>query len=94
MHFPLKKLVAATLFATSLAAVAAPALANITAEQKGREPEGGLALWVRFEDEPDVERMVKTALDHGLVVRSGRQFSPTGQPENALRSGFAALNLR
>lgn len=57
-----------------------------------REPEGGLALWVRFEDEIDVERMVKTALDHGLVVRSGRQFSPTGQPENALRLGFASLN--
>lgn len=57
-----------------------------------REPEGGLALWVRFEDEIDVDRMVKTALGHGLVVRSGRQFSPTGQPENALRLGFASLN--
>lgn len=33
MHFPLKKLVTATLFAASLAAVTTPALANITAEQ-------------------------------------------------------------
>ncbi|RZI17850.1 dipeptidase [Pseudomonas orientalis] len=33
MHFPLKKLVTATLFATSLAAITTPALANITAEQ-------------------------------------------------------------
>ncbi|UOB25749.1 dipeptidase [Pseudomonas orientalis] len=33
MHFPLKKLVAATLFAASLTAVTTPALANITAEQ-------------------------------------------------------------
>ncbi|MGU3308022.1 dipeptidase [Pseudomonas sp. M5A4_2d] len=33
MHFPLKKLVAATLFAASLSAVATPAFANITAEQ-------------------------------------------------------------
>ncbi|AZE88493.1 dipeptidase [Pseudomonas orientalis] len=33
MHFPLKKLAAATLFAASLAAVTTPALANITAEQ-------------------------------------------------------------
>ncbi|MBD8150441.1 PLP-dependent aminotransferase family protein [Pseudomonas fluorescens] len=57
-----------------------------------REPEGGLALWVRFEAEIDVDRMVKTALGHGLVVRSGRQFSPTSQPENALRLGFASLN--
>ncbi|CRM14170.1 MULTISPECIES: dipeptidase [Pseudomonas] len=33
MHFPLKKLVTATLFAASLTAVTTPALANITAEQ-------------------------------------------------------------
>jgi predicted dipeptidase len=33
MHFPLKKLVTATLFAAGLAAVTTPALANITAEQ-------------------------------------------------------------
>ena len=33
MHFPLKKLVAATLFAASLAAVTTPAFANISAEQ-------------------------------------------------------------
>ncbi|WP_352311429.1 hypothetical protein, partial [Psychrobacter sp. W2-37-MNA-CIBAN-0211] len=33
MHFPLKKLVAATLFAASLSAVATPASANITADQ-------------------------------------------------------------
>ena len=57
-----------------------------------REPEGGLALWVRFDDEIDVDRMVGTALEHGLVVRSGRQFSPMNQAENALRLGFASLN--
>ena len=33
MHFPLKKLVAATLFAASLSAIATPASANITADQ-------------------------------------------------------------
>ena len=59
---------------------------------KVREPEVGLALWVRFDDEINVEQMVGAALDHGLVVRSGRQFSPLDQPENALRLGFAALN--
>lgn len=57
-----------------------------------REPEGGLALWVRFEDDIDVDQLVNAALDHGLVVRSGRQFSPLDQPENALRLGFASLN--
>lgn len=57
-----------------------------------REPEGGLALWVRFDDQINVDQMVTTAVDHGLVVRSGRQFSPLDQPENALRLGFASLN--
>ncbi|MCK3828570.1 MULTISPECIES: PLP-dependent aminotransferase family protein [unclassified Pseudomonas] len=57
-----------------------------------REPEGGLALWVRFEDSLDVDRLVHTALEHGLVVRSGRQFSPSDQAENALRLGFASLD--
>ncbi|MBC3924464.1 MULTISPECIES: PLP-dependent aminotransferase family protein [Pseudomonas] len=57
-----------------------------------REPEGGLALWVRFEDQINVDQTVASAVDHGLVVRSGRQFSPLDQPENALRLGFASLN--
>ena len=59
---------------------------------KVREPEGGLALWVRFDDEINVDSMVSAAVGHGLVVRSGRQFSPMDQPENALRLGFASLN--
>ena len=57
-----------------------------------QEPEGGLALWVRFQEQTDVDLLVRTALDHGLVVRSGRQFSPNDQPENALRLGFASLD--
>ncbi|WP_338523825.1 PLP-dependent aminotransferase family protein [Pseudomonas batumici] len=57
-----------------------------------QEPEGGLALWVRFADEIDVDRLVEKALEYDLVVRNGRQFSPMDQPENALRLGFASLD--
>ncbi|MFL1552528.1 PLP-dependent aminotransferase family protein [Pseudomonas sp. D47] len=57
-----------------------------------REPEGGLALWVRFQDETDVDHLVETALAHGVVVRSARQFSPMNLSENALRLGFASLD--
>jgi GntR family transcriptional regulator / MocR family aminotransferase len=57
-----------------------------------REPEGGLALWVRFQDETNVDQLVATALAHGVVVRSARQFSPMNLPENALRLGFASLD--
>ncbi|MGE8322401.1 MAG: PLP-dependent aminotransferase family protein, partial [Pseudomonas sp.] len=57
-----------------------------------REPEGGLALWVKFDDAIDVDQLVCKALELHLVVRSGRQFSPFGHAENALRLGFASLD--
>lgn len=57
-----------------------------------REPEGGLALWVRFQDETDVDQLLATARGQGVVVRSARQFSPLNVPENALRLGFASLD--
>lgn len=57
-----------------------------------QEPEGGLALWVRFEDEINVDQLVEKAWGHHLIVRKGRLFSPEDEPENALRMGFAALN--
>lgn len=57
-----------------------------------QEPEGGLALWVRFADEINVGQLVEKALEFDLVVRNSRQFSPMDQPENALRLGFASLD--
>lgn len=57
-----------------------------------QEPEGGLALWVRFVDSIDVNQLVEKALELDLVIRNARQFSPDGHPENALRLGFASLN--
>ena len=57
-----------------------------------QEPEGGLALWVRFADSIDVNQLVEKALELDLVIRNARQFSPDGHPENALRLGFASLN--
>ncbi|WP_419736039.1 PLP-dependent aminotransferase family protein [Pseudomonas sp. COR18] len=57
-----------------------------------RQPQGGLALWVDFEAGTDVDRLVAQALEHKLVVRSGRQFSPLDLPENGLRLGFASLD--
>jgi len=57
-----------------------------------QEPEGGLALCVRFADEINVGQLVEKALEFDLVVRNSRQFSPTDQPENALRLGFASLD--
>jgi GntR family transcriptional regulator/MocR family aminotransferase len=57
-----------------------------------QEPEGGLALWVRFADSIDVDQLTEKALELDLVVRGGRLFSPFDHPENAMRLGFASLN--
>jgi GntR family transcriptional regulator/MocR family aminotransferase len=56
-----------------------------------RNPEGGLALWVTFREDIDVDAMVRHAADVQLFVRSGRQFSPLDQPVNGLRLGFASM---
>ncbi|MNN86564.1 hypothetical protein D3C76_1811710 [compost metagenome] len=39
-----------------------------------------------------MDQLVGKALELDLVVRSGRQFSPFGHAENALRLGFASLD--
>jgi len=57
-----------------------------------QQPEGGLALWVRFHDSINVDDLVAQALERGPGVRSGRQFSPFGHAENALRLGVASLD--
>ena len=57
-----------------------------------QEPEGELALWVKFADSIDVDQLAAKALELDLVVRGGRLFSPDGHPENALRLGFASLD--
>jgi GntR family transcriptional regulator/MocR family aminotransferase len=56
-----------------------------------RNPEGGLALWVTFREDIDVDAMVRHAADVQLFVRSGRQFSPLDQAVNGLRLGFASM---
>ncbi|WDZ96028.1 PLP-dependent aminotransferase family protein [Herbaspirillum sp. WKF16] len=57
-----------------------------------RPPEGGLALWVTFGEEVDVDAMARHAVDESLFVRSGSQFSPTGESINGLRLGFASMS--
>ncbi|WP_050467431.1 aminotransferase-like domain-containing protein [Herbaspirillum chlorophenolicum] len=57
-----------------------------------RVPEGGLALWVTFCDDIDVDALARQAIGEGLFVRSGSQFSPQGESINGLRLGFASMS--
>ncbi|ALM83639.1 PLP-dependent aminotransferase family protein [Bordetella sp. N] len=57
-----------------------------------RPPQGGLALWVTFRDDVDVDAMLRHAAADNLFVRGGRQFSPLDEPVNGLRLGFASMS--
>lgn len=57
-----------------------------------RAPEGGLALWVTFGAEVDIDALARHALEESLFVRSGSQFSPAGESVNGLRLGFASMS--
>ncbi|WP_075259279.1 aminotransferase-like domain-containing protein [Herbaspirillum camelliae] len=55
-------------------------------------PEGGLALWVTFTDDMNVDALASRSISEGLFVRSGSQFSPLGESINGLRLGFASMS--
>ncbi|HML28490.1 MAG TPA: PLP-dependent aminotransferase family protein [Hyphomicrobium sp.] len=56
-------------------------------------PEGGLAFWVRFEG-IDLKRLAARCRDKQLYIQLPDSFSSTGQPINALRLGFASLDVK
>jgi GntR family transcriptional regulator / MocR family aminotransferase len=56
-------------------------------------PDGGLAFWVRFEG-IDLKRLAARCRERQLYIQSSDAFSSTGQPVNALRLGFASLDLK
>ncbi len=53
-------------------------------------PTGGLALWARVRDGVDVDALARRALERGVAVQAGRQFSFDGGPVQGLRIGFSA----
>jgi GntR family transcriptional regulator / MocR family aminotransferase len=55
-------------------------------------PDGGLAVWVRFEAGVDVTRLCELAREERLNVLPGSAFSLTGQPVQGVRLGFASLD--
>jgi GntR family transcriptional regulator/MocR family aminotransferase len=55
-------------------------------------PEGGLAVWVRFGDDVDVDRLVRVAREKGVQILPGSAFATSGQPVQATRLGFASMN--
>jgi GntR family transcriptional regulator/MocR family aminotransferase len=57
-------------------------------------PAGGTALWAEAAPDVDVERWARRALAAGVLVRTGANFTFTGQPAPFLRLGFSACDER
>lgn len=56
-------------------------------------PDGGLAFWVRF-DGIDLKRLAARCREKQLHIQMPDAFSSSGQPVNALRLGFASLDIK
>ncbi|MEM1321789.1 MAG: PLP-dependent aminotransferase family protein [Bacteroidota bacterium] len=56
-------------------------------------PEGGMAIWVRFDPAIDLHTTSRKAAAAGLYLSDGSSYNPPGQQLNASRLGFASMNL-
>ena len=54
------------------------------------KPDGGLAVWARFDPKLNMEAMVQRAAQKGLIVANGLFHNPPGQQLNGTRLGFAS----
>ena len=55
-------------------------------------PEGGLALWVQFNDGIDLAALADKAGAEGLRFLPGQSFAASAQPVQAVRLGFGSLD--
>ncbi|MBD0259025.1 MAG: PLP-dependent aminotransferase family protein, partial [Cytophagales bacterium] len=56
-----------------------------------RVPDGGMALWARFDPAVSLPAVAEKARRKGLYLSDGRIYDPGKQGLNATRLGFAAL---
>lgn len=57
-----------------------------------RKPEGGLAVWVHFNDDFPLATVRTAALQRGLLISRTVFCHANGRPINAIRMGFASLS--
>ncbi len=55
-------------------------------------PDGGMAIWVRFDPAIDMVKLSKEASKRGLHISDGKKYNPINQALNASRLGFASMN--
>ncbi len=55
-------------------------------------PNGGLAIWVKFTDQIDMDGLARAARAKGVKILPGSAFSISSRSTRATRLGFASLN--
>ncbi len=55
-------------------------------------PDGGLAVWVRFQDDVDVDKLARLAPAEAVQLLPGSAFATTGARVQGVRLGFASLD--
>lgn len=55
-----------------------------------QKPDGGMAVWTRFDPAIDMEKFAERAQRAGLFLSSGTSHNPPGQRLNSTRLGFAS----
>jgi DNA-binding transcriptional MocR family regulator len=56
-------------------------------------PDGGMSVWTMFQHE-DLTTLSKKAYQKGLVIREGKDYDTRTVKYNAVRLGFASLDLK
>ncbi len=55
-------------------------------------PDGGMAVWTRFNKSHELTKIAPKAAAHGLWMSDGSVYNPSDRNLNALRMGFASMN--
>jgi DNA-binding transcriptional MocR family regulator len=64
---------------------------NLSEELTFEQPQGGLALWVKFNIRHDLKQVIRKAAGHGLHLLGSYCLAPHNPHYNSIRLGFASL---
>jgi GntR family transcriptional regulator/MocR family aminotransferase len=56
-------------------------------------PSGGMAIWVKFDGNIDLDQVRKLSLKEGLYLTDHHSYFHNTEQRNAFRLGFASMNL-
>lgn len=57
-------------------------------------PEGGMAIWAKFADNIDLEKLAQKVLQKGMYIADGKAFQYPNLKQNAIRLGFASSSVK